>query len=126
MIMLVSVLFGILIIMPLTEKHVWPAIQGFFDSIWIDPTERAARRLAKKSREMHVLPEMSATGEVEMLAAQTGIQSSDILKSINAVSPSEAIAIFTAIKSGKPLALVKILKILKLEEKAPRMPKGEY
>lgn len=124
--MLVSIVFGLLFVMPWVLKHVWPAFDSFFNVIWEDPTDRAARRMLKEMKDNHVLEEMSGTeGEIEILAAQTGIQRDEILKSINALTPSEAAAIFQAVRTGKPLALVKILKILTPKEKASRMPRGD-
>jgi hypothetical protein len=81
--------------------------------------------MLKKMAGNHVIPGMTGEGEIEMMAAQTGIDSKDILRSINALSANEAVSIFRAIKTGKPLALLRILKILKLEEKALRTPRED-
>lgn len=121
--MLASIFFGFLVL-PIVAQHIWPGFNSFFNIIWEDPTDRAARRMLKKSRGNHVLPEMSATGEIEILAAQTGAGSDEIKKAIGALTAEDAVAIFQAIRSGKPLAIVKIMKVLGLIEKAPRMPRG--
>ena len=67
---LIGTLITVLFVLPFTTKVVWPALSGFFNFIWTDPTERAAKKMLKKMGENSGIPELMGTdGELEIIAA---------------------------------------------------------